>query len=129
MKNISSLLIKVAARLIISAGFSAIWVFTNDNVSPNAPLVFCGAICLTAAWFSYLKKDGIKFTPPFSLREMRARRMEKNAEFLLRRLDNGKERQKPETKPVKDTSAAIKANALAGVILIASSFLFSGIII
>ncbi len=119
---VKKILPKIAIRIAISSFLSLAWCLANQGeVSPNAPLVFCGAVCLAGAWFSYLKADGLLKFGNYG-KYLRRRRAEQ-AEFT----------QEPDVQPDGRESKeatprlGVIANISAGLILIAASFLFPGI--
>jgi hypothetical protein len=119
MGTIKALLPRVAARLAVSAALSALWcLLGGGGVSPNAPLAFCGAVCLAMTWFSYLKGDGFLKFGRYG-KYLRSPRAEQ-ADALLK--DRTPAEEPPAPKP-----GGVWVNLCAGLLLIAASFLFPGV--
>jgi len=116
---------RVAVRLGVAAVFCATWYFAGGQAEPPAvPLVFIGALFLAAAWFSYLRHDGLLFLNRRNTPNPRSDRMEsafrgafKPQPHEERLLDTT-----PNTAPA-DMRLAVLSNVLAGVLSIALSFL------
>lgn len=87
-------------------------------------MVFCGAVCLAGAWFSYLKLDGLVIfrKPLFSLRRFRAGETENRIDRMMG--VRPREERPPGTAPKDSVQLSILSNIISGVILIAVSFVF-----
>lgn len=110
---------KMVTRLIIAMCLSVIWklAFVTGMTLSN-PMVFFGALYIAAAWFSYLKLDGVK---AFNI-EFRKTSSDKKWTDRLGFLLKSKVNDDVKEDKAGSVKANIKANLFSAALLIVFSF-------